>query len=142
MSEMSKASTTLRWKAEITFEGTVENFNAFKASLEKLPIAVSIGEHVLPPMHRAGYIPAGLLAGFRAGQLEKLIEGAPRMQFRSIKDIAGGIRTPHLHLGDEVVLVDKERFKAILGEVAKDIFEHRVENEDDYYSMIMPLAEA
>jgi hypothetical protein len=33
----------------------------------------------------------------------------------------GGIRTPHMHLQDDVVLLDKERFKTFVGEIAREL---------------------
>jgi hypothetical protein len=71
-----------------------------------------------------------------------MTEGAPRMKFAAIKGINGGIRTPHLHLGNEIIMVEKERFKAILGEVARNVTEHRVGAEEDYFSAIKPIVGA
>ncbi len=136
-------SATLKWKAEVTFEGTMEQFQAFKAAIEKQPVGISVSElggGVIKPRPRPGYISPAIFAAIEKDpQFQKLIEGQPRMQFVSIKDIRGGIRNPHLHLGDEVILVDKERFKAILGEAARNIFELRATTEEDYCNMVMPL---
>ncbi len=133
------ATTTLKWKGEVTFEGTIEQFQAFKAAIEKQPIRISISEldsAVLSHFHYAGYIPAIRL---RAVELEKLTEGAPRLRFTTIEGIAGGIRSPHLHLGDEVALIDKDRFKTVLAEVARSMVEQRIDSEEDYVNMIKPV---
>jgi hypothetical protein len=144
MAEKREVSTTLKWKAEVTFEGTPEQFQAFKADMEKHDIKIELGEMRAVarawekfPFHPAGYIPALVKDFFpKADQLAKLTQGATRMQFVAIKDIQGGIRTPHLHLGNEVVLLDKDRFKTILGEVARNVLEHRIESEEDYFNVI------
>jgi hypothetical protein len=123
---------TLKWKGEVTFEGSMEQFQSFKAAIEKHPVVVTLpesGESISKPGPRTPIIMRGGTAGlpFRdvtfSHDLKKMVEGQPRMQFTSIKGIAGGIRTPHLHLGDEVVLVDKEHFKTILEEAARNVFE-------------------
>jgi len=143
MEEKKKGSTTLKWKAEVTFEGTAEQFQAFKVDMEKHNITIDLGV-VRPGMtferyHWAGYIPAIVKDFFNADQIAKQTQGAERMKFSAIKDIQGGIRTPHLHLGNEVVLLDKERFKTILGEVARNVLEHRIETEEDYFSVMEPI---
>lgn len=142
MAETTKGSTTLKWKGEVTFEGTIDQFHAFKTAIEKQHVTISVSEldsNILQNIHIAGYIRPNYAAIFAAGQLEKLTEGAPRMEFTSIEGIAGGIRSPHLHLGDEVVLIDKERFKAILGEVARGMVEQRIDSEEDYCNIVKPL---
>jgi hypothetical protein len=53
-------------------------------------------------------------------ELAKLLsQGMPRLKM--IDDIRGGIRNAHLHIGDEVVLIDRERFKEIVGHAAKEL---------------------
>jgi len=123
-------SQKLNWKGEVTFEGSKEEFQSFKETIEKHPVVVTVpelGESISKPSPRSPHIigghPAGIVSVPSGIDLEQIIEGQPRMQFTSIKGIAGGIRTPHLHRGDQVVLVDKERFKTILGEAARNIFE-------------------
>jgi hypothetical protein len=38
-----------------------------------------------------------------------------------IDGIDGGIRNPHLHLADRIVLVDRDRFKEVVGHVAMEL---------------------
>ncbi len=138
MAENRKGNATLTWKGEVTFEGTIEEFSNFKAVIEKHATSISISGsdgRVLPNYHKAGFIP--IIRKFLSEQqIAQLTEGAARMQFKAIEGIAGGIRSPHIHLEDEVVLVDKERFKTILGEVASSITQERVDSEVDYYQMV------
>lgn len=133
----------LQWKGEVTFEGTIEEFHVFKAAIEGQPVRISVSEVAggIKFKPRPGYISPPLISALEASRLEKITQGAIRMQFATIKDIAGGIRNPHLHLGDEVVLIDKTRFKTVIGEVARKALEHRVDIETDYYNMIKPIAE-
>jgi hypothetical protein len=147
MQDKKKKNTTLKWKAEVSFEGSVEQFQAFKADIEKHDIEIDLGDiRVLDeawerfPYHPAGYIPAFVRDFFpKADQIDKYTQGAIRMKFAAIKDIQGGIRTPHLHLGSEVVLMDKENFKAILSDVARNVIDHQIETEEDYFSVIGPI---
>jgi hypothetical protein len=37
--------------------------------------------------------------------------------------------------------VDRDQFKTILGEVARDVFEHRALQSEDYMDVITPLME-
>lgn len=143
MEKVVQKNATLKWKAEVTFEGTVDEFNSFKAMLVKHPVAIAVADFgKFIDVTGSGYAQFDYRIAFKAGQLESMIEGAPRLDFKRIRGFAGGIRTPHLHLGDEVVLVDKERFKNILGEVARNIFEQRVDAADDFCEMIKPLVGA
>ena len=150
MEEKKKGNTTLKWKAEVTFEGTVDQFQAFKTDMEKHDIAINLGEMRMEdrgwerfPFHPAGYIPAFVRDFFpKADQIAAYTKGATRMKFVAIKDIPGGIRTPHLHLGNEVVLMDKDNFKTILSDVARNVLEHRIESEEDYFNVIEPITGA
>lgn len=142
---------TLKWKGEVTFEGTMEEFASFVQALDKQPVTITVGELgsmqkadgklVLHKFPIAGYMRFELSAALTRAKLEKLTEGAPRMQFMRIKDIAGGIRTPHLHLDDQLVLVDRERFKTILGDMARDVFQQRAMAGEDFYDMVKPLSD-
>lgn len=143
--ENAGKDTTLKWKAEVTFEGTLEEFNEFKAALVRHPIEIEIAEFSslaagkIIDRTSSGYAHFDYATVFQREQFEQLIKDSPRLEFKRIRGFAGGIRTPHLHIGDEVILVDKERFKTILGQVAKNIFETRVETQDDFCKIIEPM---
>jgi hypothetical protein len=49
----------------------------------------------------------------------KLTDGMPR--FKYVEGIRGGIRTAHLHLKDEVVLLNPDRFRILASEIATQI---------------------
>ena len=90
---------------------------------------------------KRGYIaPVHMEALGVARQLDE--SNSLRLKSPAIGDIAGGIRTPHLHLGDEVVLVDRNHFKSLLGQVAREVFEQRAASRQDYEEIIAPLAAA
>lgn len=138
----SKMNTTLKWKGEVTFEGTIDQFNSFRESLETQSVHVGIPElqsNIFTKIHPAGYITPAISAILSAGRLAKIAEKATRFQFKGIDGIAGGIRSPHLHIGEEVILIDKEVFKNILSEAASNIAQRRVDAEDDYCNMIKSI---
>ena len=49
-------------------------------------------------------------------KLASLVDGMPRLKV--IEGIKGGMRNPHLHLEDQIVLLDRGRFKDVVGHVA------------------------
>ena len=131
----------IKYSGKIEFEGSVSEFKAVMTELEKLSArGVMVGtwptpEHPAKGM-RIGSVPwPEVIAHFPwpwpfpgiidiprylgRDLLEKLIEGRPR--FKIIKDIDGGLRTAHLHLQDEVVLLDQAGFKEAVARVATEL---------------------
>ena len=53
--------------------------------------------------------------------LEKIAEGMPRLKV--IEGIDGGMREAHLHMGNQIVLISRERFKEVVGKAAMEIAE-------------------
>jgi len=49
---------------------------------------------------------------------DKIIQGMPRIK---INDIDGGIRNPHFHIRNEVVLLDRAQWKKFVGQVAMEL---------------------
>ncbi len=124
------------WKAEVVFNGPPEEFEVVAQALEGLRIKISIPEWKDRPIHSAGCHPIPLEDILSRVRLESLAEGMPRMRRLRVKDIAGGIRTAHLHLGSEVVLLDRERFRKLAGLVAQELAERRVEVIEDYIGVM------
>ena len=114
---MNKAIT---FRTEIEYRGSAEEFGKVAAALVELPIRIRIE---WPPGHLAGCwpIPIGEILSDRI--LENIIEDMPRINAKIIQGIPGGIRDPHLHLRDEVVLLDKNKFKELAGQVAQELTE-------------------
>ena len=129
-----------RWQANITFTGYAEEFNKLAELLEKYRVTVEIPEFIEV---------AGAVGGMRIPvmklipeeRLKALIKGMPVIDIRFIRDIRGGIRTPHLHLDDKVVLLDKDRFVEFAGEVAQHLAEIRAERIEDYAEVMQPIGE-
>lgn len=127
---------TLTWKAEIKFAGTVEQFNKFAEMLENAKVEVTIPEWSKIPNHLAGCSPFPIDNILSRDQLKKVIDKQPIVQVKYIRDIRGGIRTPHLHLEDQVVLLDRDRFKDMVKNVAERLAVMRVERMDDYLDVM------
>lgn len=125
----------LKWKAEIKFVGTADEFNKMAAQLDKLRVELAIPEWVRRPHHYAGCmpIPIDMILGDR---LLELVADLPRYKIKFIRDIYGGMRMAHVHLGEEVVLLDQERFKMLVSGVAKELGEKRVEAIGDYIEVM------
>ena len=132
------------FKVSVTFKGSRQEFEKVAPDIAKLkshksimidtvPLPekpaiqleeVSIGtwptpEIVIkprPPKPLPGIWPVTRLVNQRVQS--KLIEGMPRVK---IDGINGGMRNPHLHLKDEVVLLDNARFKEFVGHIAKQL---------------------
>lgn len=127
------------WKAGIKFRGSAEEFNQLAEVLKDLPVEIEIPEWDDIPQHLAGCQPLPLDVLLGAAKVKKLTEGLPRMQLKFITDIEGGIRTPHLHLADEVVLLDHARFKTYVGQIAQELAERRAETVKDYIYVMDPV---
>ena len=124
----------IKFRGKLEFEGPVSEFEAVMADLGKLSASgLMIGtwptpEHPgggmmietfpLPERSPPGIYPIARYLG--RDMLNKLTKDMPR--FRLIKDICGGIRTAHLHLQrNEVVLLDEAGFREIVTLVATDL---------------------
>lgn len=127
------------WKAALKFEGTAEEFNRLVESLEPLQVKVEIPECISIPRHLAGCQRTPLERLLGEARMKKLIEDMPRTRIKFIQDIKGGIRTPHLHLADEVVLLDQARFKTLVGQIAQELAEIRAETIEDYIEVMDPV---
>jgi hypothetical protein len=137
MQKRSAKDMEIKFGGKIEFEGSVSEFKTLMAGLQRLsdqglkigtwptPERPAIGGIPLPelmchipwPRPFPGFIDIPRYLG--KDLLEKLIEGKPR--FKVIKDIDGGIRTAHLHLHDEVVLLEEAGFKEAVQRVAAEL---------------------
>jgi hypothetical protein len=133
------------FKISIAFKGSKEEFEKVAEDIAKLQLnksvaietvplpekqpiefdGISIGtwpspEVVIrkpkPPKPLPGIQPIARLLNSKTQN--KIIQGLPRVR---IDGINGGIRNPHLHVKDEIVLLDKERFKEFVGNVAREL---------------------
>jgi hypothetical protein len=130
------------WKATVTFKGTAEQFNKMIHTLEDFPVEAEIPEWEGINPHIAGCerFPYRMLVS--DDLLNSIVADMPRYEVVFLQqDIAGGIRTPHLHLGNEVVFLDRTRFKTFVGHVAQGLAERRVEAGGDYIQVMRPVGD-
>ena len=118
----------------------MEEFVKFTEALAAVRAQIDVGikpdQVKIPDPGRAGYVGPRFIDTARVNEI---LSGAKVQRITGL--INGGIRTPHFHIGKEIALVDRDQFKTILGEVARDVFEHRALQKEDYMDVISPLIE-
>ncbi len=124
------------WKAEIKFEGTADEFNKLAATLNQLPVEFVIPEWEDRPHHLPGCTPFPIDVLLGRDRLKKLADKRPIIKLDYVLGIDGGIRTPHFHLGDEVVLLDRPQFMRYVADVAHELGQRRAETIDDYIEVM------
>ena len=127
------------WKAEMEFRGTAEDFNKLMGSLRDAPVEFNVAEWHRRPHHLAGCMPMPIDLLVGRDWLDKLVKDSSRVQLQFIQDIAGGIRGPHFHWGDQVVLLDQAKFKTFVGRVAQELAARRVDAMGDYIEVMDPI---
>jgi hypothetical protein len=127
------------WKAELKFTGTAEQFNQLMESLQDKPIEIDIAEWKDRLDHTAGCTPFPVDVIIGRDTLRKLADGMPQVKLNYIQGIDGGMRTAHLHLGDVVVLLDRDRFRTYVGQVAQALAAKRVDASTDYIAVMGPI---
>lgn len=119
---------------DLKFKGPISGFEKVMVGLGELRTsAPKIGTWPTPEKQRVRPtictvpLPERILVGKLS--LDKIVKGMPRVTV--LKDIDGGIRNPHLHLTNEkVVLIDRARFKDLVGIVAMDAARELAERVD------------
>ena len=124
------------WISEIKFEGTAKEFNELGEFLIQWPIEIYIPEWINIPHHLAGCYKIGPDEILGKERFAEFIGNLPRTGITYIKDIRGGIRTPHIHVDGDVIFVDREKFKTFVKEIAQNLVEMRVENVEDYIELM------
>jgi hypothetical protein len=128
------------WKAEITFKGSPAEYEKLVAVLNDISKAGSvtfqIPEWTRRRGHTAGCFPSPIDRWLDERILTEITEGMPRFAINYVRGIPGGIRTPHLHLQDEVVLLDRAKFKIMAQNVAAAIASRRVDALGDYVAVM------
>jgi hypothetical protein len=128
------------WKGEIVFKGTVDQFDRLAKILENHPVKVGIPEWAMIDRHHlAGCNRIAVENLLGRDMLAKIVAGQPRVKINFIKDIRGGIRSPHLHYESDIILLDRERFKMLVGNVASALATARVDRIGDYINVIGPV---
>jgi hypothetical protein len=139
-------SDQFEWKAEITFKGTADEFNKMADSVGRLResghINVSIPEWGrIKPQHLAGCMRIPIDIIFDPPKLNAIIDGQKKIQVKQLTDIAGGIRTPHLHIGEEVVLLDRSQFKTVVADIAHALASKRADAIKDYTGVMINVGD-
>jgi hypothetical protein len=125
------------WQGTIEFSGTAEEFNQLSEVLTRHQVAVMLpGMDKLRSTRGLGGAPSAINELLSEHFLDELVAGQPHLSIKFNRDIRGGIRTAHLHLAADVVLLDKERFKAYVGTLAAALAERRVDLGGDYIDII------
>lgn len=106
----------ITFRTEIEFKGSAEEFAEMAEVLVKLPVRLRVE---WPPGHIAGCWPVAIEKLLSRQALNKIAEGMPKIKI--VKGINGGMRDPHLHLGDEIALLSREKFKELVGKAAMEI---------------------
>lgn len=139
---MAERVKRIQFQATIEFEGSIEEYRRLMGDLESMAdYGLKIGtwptpEHPTETMKIGTYkLPEGPYPGIfpfaRLFTIEYLMGQTVDMpRLTLIKDIWGGIRNPHLHLGDEIVLLDRDTFKDIVQETAARLTEGLAENAE------------
>lgn len=128
-----------RWKGELIFEGTAKEFNALSEALSDFDEVTVRYPHGWPPKPFPGYPPWPWLKRIPEDTLNKLLEGSERVQIKWLRDICGGIRDPHMHIENTVVMLNRDKFKMMVREVASILAEDRVDRSDDFVSVMDPI---
>lgn len=144
----SAANVEIKFSGNLEFEGSLSQFKAVMDGVGKLsdrglkigswptpdhPAGTLMIETVpLPENPRRGVMidtvplpeqpPPGIFPFARLlprTVLDRMTEGRPR--FKLIEDINGGIRNCHIHIGDEVVLLNPEDFRELVVNAAKEV---------------------
>ena len=107
----------IEFGTEIRFKGKVGDLERLVVTIGELPIDI-FPRH--PIGRTAGIWPWPPMELVDQALIEDIIEGQPRFV---LKDINGGIRDPHFHMGDEIVLLDRKKFQVLIKDVAGKLAE-------------------
>ncbi len=118
------------WKAEVEFNGNEKEFNALLRKLESSPVTVEIPKWVLNDRIDGGW-PLPIEELIDIGKQKSLLKTKKhfKAQFNFIDDKAGGIRNAHLHVGDEVIFLDRAMFKELMVEAVGNLVDLRFAEE-------------
>jgi len=125
---------TITWKAEVEFTGNPEDFKKFNEALAAARATTVIGNTPELDPSRVGYLAPSFI---KTAQVAGLLNESKVQKITGL--INGGIRNPHFHVGNEIFLVERDHFKTILGEIARNVFENRALQKEDYLDAIAPL---
>lgn len=124
-------NTQIEWKAEVSFTGDEKEFLSFADALSSHRLQVTVGGKLIPqPIGGVPRWPEALVIPVE--QLTPFIKDMPVLMEKRIGGIAGGIRIPHVHVGDKVYLLTQERFGQYLGELGRRLAVSIAEETTDH----------
>ncbi|GAH36871.1 unnamed protein product [marine sediment metagenome] len=107
----------IKFRTFIEFEGSKKEFERAIIDLVGLPIIIKPPPIEIP--HTAGCMPLPMIKILGKELLNRYAEKGIPIKLPDV--IPGGILTPHLHIGDKVVLIDRAKFKEIIGKIASEL---------------------
>jgi hypothetical protein len=135
-------SDAFEWKVEIAFKGTVTDFAKVNEVIQGQVKAGLLEIHYpdwYKPRPFPGIPPIDIRKLLGEDMIKEITADAQRISRASIRDIYGGIRDPHLHLGDEVVLLNKEKFRVFAMQVASQLAAHQVDMKEDFTAVMQGM---
>lgn len=108
----------IKWKAEVSFKGSEKEFNSFVEAMNMHKLEVKIEKWPWPfpfpgmPVYQS-------MTKINNEVMAELLDGTPEMKIKYIDDIRGGIRTPHIHMGNKIHLLNREKFAQYMGELGR-----------------------
>lgn len=140
--ESANMEKRFEWSAEIKFNGTEKEFTRLAELIEEMPAEIEVPEKTAsetsilaaasrpilrwpwPPWPGLPPYPERVLG---ADRLRQLTKDMSHIKIKIPRGIAGGMRSAHVHIGDEIVLLDRDTFKAVVAEVASAIANRNVD---------------
>jgi hypothetical protein len=151
--ESANMEKRFEWSAEIKFKGTEKEFMKLAELIEAMPAEIEDPEKAAseisvsavsgpilrwpwPPWPGLPPYPERVLGTDRLRQLTKDMS---HIKIKIPRDIDGGMRTAHVHIGNEIVLLDRDTFKAVVSEVASAIAMRNVDAGIGYVGVMNAL---
>ena len=131
-------SPEFKWRAVIEFNGTEEQFNQLSESLANAPVHVEIPEWIRPRPSPGGW-PVYIESILNRKAVESITKGQQRIQVKFVEGIDGGIRNAHLHMEDQVILLDRAQFKELVASVAAKLAAQQVDLVGDHVEVVAAI---
>ncbi len=118
----------ISFNAQIEFSGNAEQFEQICEAISKLPVRVSPnqggfgGSHAMPDddvPDGIWTIPPSVLLEKQA--MERLTKGMNKINISS--KVTGGVQQPHLHIDDQIVMLNRSQFHEFVGLTAQKLAE-------------------
>ncbi|MCF6291749.1 MAG: hypothetical protein L3J03_12235 [Desulfobacterales bacterium] len=110
----------ITFRAEIEFQGSADDLAKMLKTIDKLPVRVIIDKIPLPFPFPGGW-PIPPVKILPRDILPKIVKANPVLSRDIPGRIDGGIRDPHLHVDDQLVMLGREEFGQVVGMAAESI---------------------